>query len=47
MPVTSEQIKQLDNPYQELNSTDLLIEHKDEFDKLSPEEMNDLATKSI
>ncbi len=47
MPFTSEQIKQLDNPYQELNSTDLLIEHKDEFDKLSPEEMNDLATKML
>ncbi len=47
MPITSEQIKQLDNPYKKLNSFALLTEHQDELDKLSPKEMNHLATKML
>lgn len=47
MSFTSEQIKQLDNPYQELKTAKLLAEHQTELDKLSPEEMNDVATKML
>lgn len=47
MPYTAEQIKQLDNPYQELHTAESLAMHKTELDKLSPEEMKVLATKML
>ncbi|CEG55499.1 lpg0008 family Dot/Icm T4SS effector [Legionella fallonii] len=47
MTFTCEQIKQLDNPYEKLNTADVLAEHHSELDKLSPKEMHDLAVKIL
>lgn len=47
MTHTSEDIKKLDDPYSELNSSDQLVEHQEELDKLSSKEMNKLASKMM
>ncbi|MCL9683131.1 lpg0008 family Dot/Icm T4SS effector [Legionella maioricensis] len=47
MTFTCEQIKQLEKPYQDLGSSDALAEHRDELNKLSPKEMQDLASRMI
>lgn len=50
MSLTCEDIKKLENPdeaYNALNNADLLLEHSQELEKLSPEEMNSLAERII
>ena len=47
MTFTCEQIKQLEKPYQDLASSDALAEHRDELNKLSSKEMQDLASRMI
>jgi len=47
MTHTSEDIKKLDDPYTELNSSDQLVEHQEELDKLSAKEMKKLASKMM
>lgn len=47
MTFTCEQIRKLENPYQELGNGDALAEHREELNKLSMEEMEDLASNMI
>ncbi|BCA93974.1 hypothetical protein TUM19329_03350 [Legionella antarctica] len=47
MTFTFEQIKQLENPYQELGTSDALAEHREELNKLSTKEKQNLASRMI
>lgn len=40
-------INQSKNPYQDLSTSEALVEHRDELNQLSPEEMHDLASRVI
>lgn len=47
MIFTSEELTRLNNPYQDLGNGDSLAEHQEELDKLSLDEMRDLATRML
>ena len=47
MTLNCEQIKKLVNPYEVLGNSDALAEHRDELNKLTPEEMHALAYRMV
>jgi len=47
MTFTNEQIKALDNPYQELIVADKLVEHQEQLDRLSAQEKKEMAIKLV
>lgn len=47
MGYTVEEIRDLENPYQDLGNGDALAQHRDELNKLTPEEQMNLASRMV